>query len=756
MDSSSLCVKTEDSISTLFKSISIIDDNKGLYKRTTYVYELDCSVTLYLVPKNGVCSQITVNKNDSRLVKLRCSNELLREFDTYMKIKPTSHNVQVLNVVFKTFILNNTKFISNHILQSRDHQEILKYNLLTAQNVHQLYQFQILRYHKLLNCYEFADCVLSKFLSQFQWEDFWSYNGEYVVWLSWIVKYKDYINPDYMSTISNTLSNIDYSKKTPSVIKRIVQDQISYFKEEIYIQNDYTKSRELINSVLLSKDYKEQLLLLITTESNPEPEANLEYSASPLSESELRWQYLWQSHYQQQYNKCHILFKQYCIKLANIFRKVYPFLNEKKLSQSHIHSSENKKVLLKYIDRTLQKLSDKFISNVIRLSLESEQNLQTNEFYKKQAKSYLSEITKDDLCEKYTFEKASFTDLNEVENALKLMGYAYSTSIDCDKLKEEVICRKKSVILSNKYLKTKGFYKNKFNSENTAALDEKEEVDKQIDGVAQSMCKLSNNSKTDIDYKTTVNMSVEALEYSEAQTEITDCPESTIPSEFKKKKKYKKRKTMLPDYIQENPVLKKYWAKRYRLFSKFDEGIKLDYESWFSVTPEKIANHIAKRCKCDVIIDAFCGAGGNTIQFAQTCSKVYAIDIDAAKIEMARHNARIYGVEEKIEFIVGDYFHLAEKLTGDVVFLSPPWGGPSYLQDEVFEIENIMSPHGGSKLFQASKAISGNIAYYLPRNINTLQLVTIAGRGSKVEIEQSFLDNKVIAVTAYYGDLLLK
>lgn len=34
------------------------------------------------------------------------------------------------------------------------------------------------------------------------------------------------------------------------------------------------------------------------------------------------------------------------------------------------------------------------------------------------------------------------------------------------------------------------------------------------------------------------------------------------------------------------------------------------------MTPEGIAKHIAKRCKCDIVIDAFCGAGGNAIQFA--------------------------------------------------------------------------------------------------------------------------------------------
>ncbi len=42
-------------------------------------------------------------------------------------------------------------------------------------------------------------------------------------------------------------------------------------------------------------------------------------------------------------------------------------------------------------------------------------------------------------------------------------------------------------------------------------------------------------------------------------------------------------------------------------------------EGWYTVTPEKIAEHIADRCQCDVIIDAFCGVGGNTIQFAFYC-----------------------------------------------------------------------------------------------------------------------------------------
>jgi trimethylguanosine synthase len=46
----------------------------------------------------------------------------------------------------------------------------------------------------------------------------------------------------------------------------------------------------------------------------------------------------------------------------------------------------------------------------------------------------------------------------------------------------------------------------------------------------------------------------------------------------------------------------------------------MDREGWFSVTPERVAKHIAKRMvtrKEMVILDAFTGVGGNAIQFAR-------------------------------------------------------------------------------------------------------------------------------------------
>ncbi|KAG7235251.1 hypothetical protein INR49_002883, partial [Caranx melampygus] len=161
-----------------------------------------------------------------------------------------------------------------------------------------------------------------------------------------------------------------------------------------------------------------------------------------------------------------------------------------------------------------------------------------------------------------------------------------------------------------------------------------------------------------------------------------------------------------PEEMAAEPELAKYWAQRYRLFSRFDEGIRLDREGWFSVTPERIAEHIALRvehsfCGCQLVIDAFCGVGGNAIQFALTGKRVMAVDIDPVRLDLARHNATVYGVADLIDFVQGDFLQLASRLRGDVVFLSPPWGGPDYLTAEIFH---------------RAKLISDNIVYFLPRN----------------------------------------
>lgn len=74
----------------------------------------------------------------------------------------------------------------------------------------------------------------------------------------------------------------------------------------------------------------------------------------------------------------------------------------------------------------------------------------------------------------------------------------------------------------------------------------------------------------------------------------------------------KGRKTPVPEDMPDS--VKKYFGKRFTLFGKFDEGIKMDEVGWYSVTPECIAAYTAKRLPYPKILDMFSGVGGNSIQ----------------------------------------------------------------------------------------------------------------------------------------------
>lgn len=208
-------------------------------------------------------------------------------------------------------------------------------------------------------------------------------------------------------------------------------------------------------------------------------------------------------------------------------------------------------------------------------------------------------------------------------------------------------------------------------------------------------------------------------------------------------------------YEEFDPIICKYWYQRYLLFSRFDAGIQMDEEGWFSVTPEPIAKHHAFRCGDGTTVDCFTGVGGNAIQFALRSQHVIAIDIDPRKIEYAKHNAAIYGVDDRIDFIVGDSILLAPKLKGDSVFLSPPWGGPDYAKKESFDIKTMLRPHNGHFLFNLAKTVAPRIVMFLPKNVDIDQLAELALSASpprSLEVEKNFLNNKLKAITAYFTE----
>lgn len=96
---------------------------------------------------------------------------------------------------------------------------------------------------------------------------------------------------------------------------------------------------------------------------------------------------------------------------------------------------------------------------------------------------------------------------------------------------------------------------------------------------------------------------------------------------------------------------------RRKAVGKFSKSEEMFFTSLSleQATSELIAHHLAKRFKPEwTVADLGCGLGANTIFLASSVKKVIAVDLDDFKIECAKHNAAVYGVNNKIEFRVGD------------------------------------------------------------------------------------------------------
>uniref|UniRef100_A0A0G4GFG3 Trimethylguanosine synthase n=1 Tax=Chromera velia CCMP2878 TaxID=1169474 RepID=A0A0G4GFG3_9ALVE len=228
-----------------------------------------------------------------------------------------------------------------------------------------------------------------------------------------------------------------------------------------------------------------------------------------------------------------------------------------------------------------------------------------------------------------------------------------------------------------------------------------------------------------------------------------------------------------------------YYSQRYKMWSKFDKGVAMDTAAWYEATPEAMARHIAEKLACDgVIVDGCCGVGGNTVHFAETCALAIGVDNDARRVAMARQNAKVYGVSDRVKLVKADYMQWvdgllkggsgegggytvfaeqvlteagqddAQALDGlrasehicvldltDVhgVFVSPPWGGPVYKMNQWYSVKDPLCPDI-VEVFQASCRLcpNGTVCFYLPRNM-TLQEACAMGASmgyGLVEVEK--------------------
>jgi len=161
-------------------------------------------------------------------------------------------------------------------------------------------------------------------------------------------------------------------------------------------------------------------------------------------------------------------------------------------------------------------------------------------------------------------------------------------------------------------------------------------------------------------------------------------------------------------------------ARERRRFARWDEGVEVDDEGLVGLTPEAVALSLAARTR-GVVIDGTCGAGGLAIALARTAGveRVIAVDVHAERLAMARHNAGIYGVADRIEFVRGDVVELLAERAADWLVLDPPWGGRDYDRDRIALDDLPMDVAGALARFD------GQVLLKLPRSFDP---ATLPGR----------------------------
>ncbi|CAH1638861.1 unnamed protein product [Spodoptera littoralis] len=189
------------------------------------------------------------------------------------------------------------------------------------------------------------------------------------------------------------------------------------------------------------------------------------------------------------------------------------------------------------------------------------------------------------------------------------------------------------------------------------------------------------------------------------------------------------------------------------------EGIKLNCESWLT-EPRRAwqAAYIAQKYRYNVVLDAFCGAGGNTIQFAMACNRVgTATQRGYGLPESAMGRPVVFKSKWTLKFYSDlqpcPATHLPRRRRRRIDPLERFLDLCNSLHNfklviAEYDIEIMLEPRPASELMRVARTISCNVEIFLPRNSRPDQILALAEK--KVEVEKNYIGKGLVAITAYY------
>lgn len=176
---------------------------------------------------------------------------------------------------------------------------------------------------------------------------------------------------------------------------------------------------------------------------------------------------------------------------------------------------------------------------------------------------------------------------------------------------------------------------------------------------------------------------------------------------------------------------------------QFERPLQGDKESLRFATPEPIARYRAQRLKCKTLADISCGIGGQTVFFAQQCEFVYAVEIDPRKIEYAKKNCEMYGLDN-VKFICGDA--LSPEVIAQIPKVSVIFSDPFRPAEEAERRVSSLEP-GIPNVLTAYREKARNFAFEAPPQMPPERIAF------DCEKEYISLDGQLNRLTLYFGGL---
>lgn len=176
---------------------------------------------------------------------------------------------------------------------------------------------------------------------------------------------------------------------------------------------------------------------------------------------------------------------------------------------------------------------------------------------------------------------------------------------------------------------------------------------------------------------------------------------------------------------------------------KFTKPVFSNTDGLQLATPEIAAKYIAKRLKTSTIADLGCGIGGQVIFFAKECDRVYAVERNPEKLEYAKKNCELYGVDN-VEFILGDALSpkTRDKISGsDIIFSDPA----RPLTEKRRTLDNL-EPRIDD-LIKLYSGITQSLAFHAPPQMPPERI------GLDCEYEYMSLNGQLNRLTLYFGTL---